>query len=333
MSKSINFLGIGDLAVDNFIELKDVHLNCNINNQNCELCFKFGQKVPYEKMTLVEATGNSSNVSVCASRLGLKTALVSAIGDDEYGKDCLGVLKKEGVKTKFISKDKKGRPTNYHFVLSYNAERTILTKHSDFEEYNLPTSKYKVDWVYLSSIGEHAGHIHFDVVNWLRERPDTRLAFQPGTFQIKLGVEKLKDIYLRTEILFCNKEEAQMILNTEESDSKKLLEGIHNLGPKKVVITDSRNGLTAMDENGFYFLPIYPEKNPPVELTGAGDALSGTVTAMIALGLPFKDALLYGPVNAMSVIQEIGPQKGLINKAEIEKYLKEPLENYKISNL
>jgi len=318
--RHINFLAIGDTTIDNFIQLKDVHITCDINHDNCELCMKFGQKVPYENSIEVPAVGNSANAAVCASRLGLKTALVSAVGNDKNGKECLRVFKKEKIETKFINIDKKGNATNYHFVLSYGGERTILTNHSPFQ-YSLPPKNIKVDWVYLSSIGEHSESFYQEILNWLKEKPETKLAFQPGTFQIKLGPEKLKEIYNRTEIFFCNKEEAQTILKTEESSMEELLKKIHNLGPKSVVITDGKNGLSGSDGQTIYHLPVFLEQKNPVDLTGAGDATSATTVAMLALGMDLEKSLKYGTINAVSVIRMVGAQKGLLNRYQIERYL------------
>jgi len=326
MEKHIKFLAIGDMVIDNFIELKEAHVNCNVNHENCELCMKFGQKVPYEKAIEVRAVGNSANAAVAASRLGLKSTLVSSVGNDQNGKNCLETLIEENVGVDFINVDKTN-PTNYHFVLMYGAERTILIKHAPFE-YTLPKEDVAVDWVYFSSIGEHALPFHHVVSEWLKTRPETKLVFQPGTFQIKMGASELQDIYSQTEIFFCNKEEAQMILNNQEKDIKELLKGIHGLGPKKVVITDGTNGLTASDGENIYSLPMYPDPKEPISRTGAGDATSSTITAMVALGVDFKEALRYGPINAMSVVQQIGAQKGLLNKEKIEEYLQNAPEDY-----
>ena len=82
----INFLAIGDIVTDAFIKLKDAEEL--INHGTLELCVRFGDKVPYESVTVVPAVGNSPNAAVSASRLGLNSAVVTNIGDDNNGKDC-----------------------------------------------------------------------------------------------------------------------------------------------------------------------------------------------------------------------------------------------------
>lgn len=328
MEKNIQFLAIGDMVTDNFIELKDAEAVCDINHHECKLCVKFGQKIPYESAVEIRAVGNSANAAFSATRLGLSTALVAAVGDDTHGHNCIETLKNENINTDFINIQKEF-PTNYHFVLRYGAERTILIKHAPFS-YKLPTDA-NVEWVYFSSIGEHALDFHDEVANWLEKNPNTKLAFQPGTFQIKIGAERLKNIYAKTEIFFCNLEEAQVILKTEESDIKKLASMIHELGPKKVVITDGPKGLTASDGTNFYSLPMYPDEKPPVDRTGAGDATSSTITSMLANGMELEDALKYGPINSMSVVMYVGAREGLLSKDKIEEYLQKAPKDYIIS--
>lgn len=330
MEKHIQFLAVGDMVTDNFIELKDAEAICDIDHHQCKLCVKFGQKIPYESAIEIRAVGNSANAAVSASRLGLSTALVSAVGQDMHGNNCIDQLKKENIITDFVKVNPE-YPTNYHFVLRYGAERTILIKHAPFS-YMLPSgTDTKVDYMYLSSLGEHSLPFHEELAKWLEMHPETKLAFQPGTFQIKLGKDVLKNIYAKTEIFFCNLEEAQVILGTQENDIKKLASMMHTLGPKKVVITDGPKGLTASDGTNFYSLPMYPDANPPVDRTGAGDATSSTITAMLASGMEFKEALKYGPINSMSVVMYVGAQEGLLSKAKIDEYLQKAPENYKIS--
>jgi len=50
----------------------------------------------------------------------------------------------------------------------------------------------------------------------------------------------------------------------------------------------------------------------------------------VALGKPLEEALLWGPINSMSVVQDIGAQKGLLSRKDLEKYLEDAPNNYKI---
>jgi sugar/nucleoside kinase (ribokinase family) len=155
-----------------------------------------------------------------------------------------------------------------------------------------------------------------------------KVAFQPGTFQMKFGTEALAELYAHTEIFFCNKEEAQRILKTETGDLKELLNGLAALGPKIVVITDGREGSYARERDGaMWHAPMYPDPKPPLERTGAGDASASTTVAYLFRGMNLEQSLLRGQINSMSVVQEIGAQKGLLSPEHIEEwYAKRPAE-------
>jgi len=329
--KKIDFLAIGDIVVDAFIELKDADVHCKIDSQSCELCVRFGDKIPYEKVVVVPAVGNSPNAAVAAARLGLKSALVTALGQDKNGRESLEVLKKEKIDTSFVSIESK--PTNYHYVLRYGAERTILTKHADFHYQslkNLPS----VSWIYLSSLGPSVKSFFYkEISNYLKKHKETKLAFQPGTYQIKLGYQKLKYFYERAEVFICNKEEAQRILETSENDIKKLLQRLKNLGPEITVITNGPKGAYAFDGKKTWFTPMYPDKKPPVDRTGAGDAFSATFVAALCSNKSIPEALQLAPINSMSVVQYIGAREGLLTKKQLFHYLTKAPKSYKVKEI
>lgn len=319
-----DFVSFGDITIDAFIRLKDARVQCDINDENCTLCVKFGQKIPFESVDEVFAVGNGPNAAVAAIRLGLTSTVVANVGDDRNGADCVKTLEKEGMNTEYI-RSHPGIKTNYHYVLQYEAERTILVKHEKFP-YQLPQFSEAPQWFYLTSLPLETLEYQLEIARYAKAN-GVKLAFQPGTFQMQLGKEQLKEIYEASDIFFCNKEESQQILGTKEGDIKKLLEGIRALGPKIAVITDGRNGSSIMDDSGAYHAPMYPDPAPPISRTGAGDATASTTVAYIIKGLEPKEALLRGMINSAYVVQKVGAQAGLLRADEIEKlYEKKPPE-------
>lgn len=331
MSKKLDFLAIGDIVIDAFIELEDANVSCDIDRANCTLSMRFADKIPYKDVTIIKAVGNSPNAAVSAARIGLSVGLLTHIGSDDNGRDCIDTLKENGIDTALVQIEAKTK-TNYHYVLSYEAERTILIKHEAYN-YKFIAPETPPSWIYLSSVGSNTLGYHEEIVDYLEQNPEIKLAFQPGTFQMKLGTDKLARLYKRTEVFFCNKEEAQRILGNKEDDIKVQMSNMRTLGPKLVCITDGPNGAYASDGENVWFIPMYPDPKPPVERTGAGDAFSSTVTAMLMLGRPIDEALVYGPVNSMNVVQYVGAQAGLLSLPEIEKWLAKAPENYKIKKI
>ena len=325
----MDFLAIGGTVVDTFIRLKDAEVHCDPDGEKCIISMRYGDKIPFEFSKVVPGVGNSANAAVAAARLGLSSALITGLGKDRAGEDCLATFKRENVSTDFILM-KEGEETMNNFVLWYGPDRTILVKYSDFG-YELPNPFPKPRVLYISSVGEANVGVHDILVDWLEKNPETLLAFQPATFQIQAGIERLARVYARTNIFICNKEEYQHILATTEEDPKKLMELMRTHGPKIVFLTDGPNGAYALSDDGAWKIGLYPDLRPAYERTGAGDAFASTVTAALLLGKPVQEALRWGPINSMSVVQKIGAQEGLLSREEIEKYLREAPAEYTVS--
>jgi len=326
----MDFLAIGDIVVDAFIKLKDAQIDGIPDTPSYKICIPFADKVPYEDVFVVSAVGNAGNAAVSAARLGLKTALVTNVGDDREGEDCLSVLKKEKIDPSFIKINENAK-TNYHYVLWYGAERTILIKHQDYK-YTLPEIG-NPKWIYFSSVNETAFPFHLQLADYLDSHPDIKLAFQPGKFEIKLGKEKLARLYKHAKMFFCNVEEAEKILGIEDLGVKDLLKKMHELGPENVIITDGPKGAYAYDGKEIYFINPYPDPKPPYSRTGAGDAFSSTIVSATILGKTLPEAMAWGGINAMSVVQQVGAQKGLLSQEKIEEYLKNAPIDYKATKL
>ncbi len=314
-----DFVAIGDIVTDAFIRLKDATVNCDINKEHCTITMAFGDKIPYESVTVVRAVGNSANAAVAASRLGLKSALVTNLGDDLNGKECIRSLESDNVDTQFVSVWQ-GKETNYHYVLWYEDDRTILVKHQEYARKFPDIGEPK--WLYLSSLGADTKEYHHEIARYLADHPNIKLAFQPGTFQINLGYSELQDIYKRTQIFFCNITEAEKILGLGGVEPNELLQAMHALGPEIVVLTDGPKGAYASDGKETFFEKPYPDVKPPVERTGAGDAFASTVVSVLELGKSLQEALKWGAINSMSVVQDIGAQRGLLRREKLEGYLK-----------
>ena len=333
MSQQYDFVAIGDILIDAFIQLNkdqaDVSVDLDTGRKTLQM--PFGGKLPYDNVVVVPAVGNSPNAAVSAHRLGLETALVTNLGHDKFGKECLEALRTEGIHTDFV-KIHEDKVTNYHYVLRYGPERTILINHEHYP-YSLPDFPVAPKFFYFSSVGEHGLPYHHEIAEYVKNN-DTKLAFQPGTFQIKVGVDAIRDVYENTEIFFCNKEEAQEILGSDEQHIPTLIRGIRELGPTIPVVTDGPNGAYTVDsDDQAWHMPMYPDPAPPVDRTGAGDSFSSTFTSAIILGKDPAEALSWGPINSMSVVQKIGAQAGLLPREELLKFLESRPEDYFASKI
>jgi ribokinase len=322
-------ISIGDTVTDAFIKLFDDNAHTYENEKGKWLAMPFGLKVPFDHAEIIPGVGNAANAAVSFARLGLKSSLITNIGDDQYGIDIIRALHKNKVDSRYVRVNP-DKISNYHYVLWYKEERTILIKHEVYD-YHWPHLKPKETpkWVYLSSVSKNAIDYHDDIADWLEDNPDVKLAFQPGTFQMEAGVERLKRIYARTEVLVLNREEATLVSGGDHANVHDLLDKLHALGPKTVVITDGPDGAYASD--GPKRLKM-PDPKPPYERTGAGDAFASTFVAALIKGNTLEGALQWAPINSMEVVQYVGAQKGLVDETQLEQLLQKAPHWYKPEN-
>ncbi len=325
----LDILSVGDVVTDAFIKLFDDKAHEMTDDQgNKWLAIPFGTKLPFDHTEVIKGVGNAANAAVAFTKLGLKTGFVTNVGGDSEGRDTIAALHERKVDTRFVHINP-GKKTNYHYVLWYKSERTILIKHEEYD-YEWPHLR-KQDiprWIYFSSISKLALEMHDELAEWLEDHPDVHLALQPGTYQMEMGAHRLHKLYKRASIVILNREEAVTVGGGNHKDVHDLLDKMHDLGPKVVVITDGPAGAYASDGNQRLQMPLYPDPAKPVDRTGAGDAFASTFVAAAARGMTLEEALLWAPINSMSVVQEVGAQAGLLSENELKRFLSKAPDNY-----
>lgn len=311
-----DLISIGDAGIDTLVEIHDANIHCSLNKDDCQLCFRYADKILVEGIVSKTAY-NGMNVAVGTQRLGLKTVLVATVGGDHGGQRILNVLKREGVVAKYVKEEKKLK-SNASVVLDFRGERTILVYHEDYHYrwLRLPSTH----WFYVTTMGRHYWPI-YDAIARRVQRTREKIGFNPGSFQLKAGAKKLKPVFKITTALFLNKEEARLLThNHDEDDIKDLLRAMLKLGPKIAVLTDGAKGSFATDGTKFYHSPVFPTKM--IERTGAGDSFAAAFVAALCYGYDIKEALRWGSVNSSAVIEKIGPQDGLLTLNVLKSILK-----------
>ncbi len=316
--EQIDLLTIGDASLDAFIFPTETEALCQLNDKDCLICFSYGDKIPVKDLQF-SVGGNAANNAVGTRKLGIRTAVNLTLGEDDIGNQIVEKLIKNNVNTAYVFRQK-GKRSNYSMAINYSGERTIFT-YKDEIDYVLPQTLPDVSYVYLTSMGDNFPGVYEKVVEWVGSHPEIRLVFNPGSRQIRAGVDKIKNVLEVSHMVYINRDEAEKISGFEESrgKEKELLKKVSTLGPKIPVITDGPNGSYALYEEKFYKAGVMPVD--AYERTGAGDAFgSGCLSALIK-GKDIKEALLWGTVNSASVIGYVGAQRGLLDEGQMVEWL------------
>jgi len=318
-----NLIGIGDPIIDTHVQIDETctEAECHLSEKNDEmkLCFDYGSKIPIVN-SFQSLGGNAPNVLVGATRLGLKTALITTVGKDANGAMALAALKKEKVDTDFITEDPKNK-TRYSIILNYKKERTILS-YSNEKKYRWPTPTPPADWVYYTGMSAGFETIQEKLRDYLKKHSSASLAINPGSYMLKYALPELREAISWAKLLIVNLEEAEKILGStleKEKSVRSIVRELCTLGPKEVAITDGPRGAWAGTAEEVWHLDAYPVK--VISKTGAGDAFSsGFITARF-FGHDIAHALKWGIANSSGVVQNHGSQAGLCGQKELEEMM------------
>lgn len=319
MNTKYDIISIGDSTIDVFMEIdpQDTEALCKLDNKECLVSFKYGAKIPVNKFTRIAAVGNAANNAIGSSRLGLKTAIYTMLGSDNEGQEMKKIFDDEDVDTRFTVIESEKR-SNFSVVLNYSAERSIFVYHEE-RNYNLPDLG-ETKWIYFTSIGKGHGALHQQIPDYVK-KSGAKLGYNPGTHELKEGIEVLTSVLAVTTVLLINREEAHDLVGGDIMEIKDLLLALKKTGVQTVVITDGRGGSYAsIDGREVWFCPI-PLESPVVERTGCGDAYSTGFLAALIQSRELPEAMLWGTMNATSVIQYIGAREGLLTPEGMQKII------------
>ena len=316
----LDVLCIGDSVIDIFLKIPSSDSRFKLDKEKKELLIKYGEKISVEKY-IIGVGGNATNTAVGLSRLSLNVGICAEIGNDEFSQKIITNFKKEKIDTSFLTTTKDAQ-TSITVALSYDGDRTLFTEHVT-RNHNFSFDKLETKLIYLTSLGHVWENTYEKVYEYIKNN-NVKLAFNPGALQIEKRNKFVMNIIEKSDYLFVNKEEAEELLYGKELNIggdkiiKKLLYGLKGLGAKNIIITDSDNGSYCEDEDGS-LINLASIKTEIVEKTGAGDAYTAGFIGAMLKGKDIKTAMLWGAINAASVIKYVGAQEGLLNENEIER--------------
>jgi ribokinase len=316
---NLDLLSVGDANLDVFIVPSESESLCNIDTKECLIAFSYADKIPVRNLEFAVG-GNSANNAVGVKRLGVNVGSVLTLGDDSNGIQIIEKLKKENIDLTYVIQQP-ATLSNFNVVVSYTGERTIFTYHAP-RSYEFPVQlPSKLPWMYLTSMGESYRPFYNHITEWLVKNPETKLAFNPGSWQLRGGIKEIGNVFKLSHVVFVNKQEAEKLTGYEAKSivTKELLMALSGLGPKISVITDGGNGSYAFDGHRFLHCGVLPMD--AYERTGAGDAFGSGFLGAVIKGKTIDEALIWGTVNSASVIGYIGAQKGLLKEEDIDTWV------------
>lgn len=321
--KVFDLVAVGDALVDIFLRITSPCEDLSVDNTSRSLLVRIGSKIPVDD-SVISLGGDACNVAVSSAKLGLRAAIMAEIGDDDLSEKIVKELRSARVSLDYLKQTKHASST-FSVVVTVTNDRTIFSRHI-VREHMFSFDHLSTQWIYLTSLGEKWRETYRKTINFVR-RGDTKLAFSPGSHQLKDGRTSFHDVLPITDILFLNREEGEKIaygheyvVGEERKPVEVVLRDLKALGPKIVSLTDGENGSYAIDSVGtIYSQGIVPSR--VIEKTGVGDAYAAGFLAGVIHGRQIKETMRWGAANSAAVIGHIGSVTGLLSLRELESQL------------
>ncbi|MFH0841572.1 MAG: ribokinase [Bacteroidota bacterium] len=292
-----------------------------IGSSNTDMVIKT-DKIPSPGETILGGTflmnpgGKGANQAVAASRLGGKVTFVAKIGDDLFGGETTGILKKEGIDTRYIVKDT-GLPSGVALItVDSEGENSIVVAPGsngnllveDIDNEVFVPGKYGV---LLLQLEIPLMTVEYAAITAAENK--MKVILNPAPAQ-KLHDYLLKHLWLITP----DETEASILTGIKvhnETTADAAATYLLKKGVKNVIITMSAAGAFVKTEE---FTEMFPGvKVKAIDTTGAGDVFNAALAVSFAEGKELKEAVIFANKAASICVTRMGAQSSAPYREEV----------------
>ena len=293
---------------------------------------EFNQTRPGEPNYLQGYGGDSSNVAIAAARSGARTAYMTRVGDDEFGRLFLALWKHEGVDTRGVTLDAQAY-TAVYFVThdrtghAFSYLRTGSAA-SRMRPDNMPIELIReARFVHASGISLAISAGAADAV--LAAFDTARAAGAKVSFDANLRLKLwplararalICAAVTRADYFFPSIDDARALSGLD--DAGAILDWAHGLGAVTVFLKLGAEG--AMVSDGARREHIAGLRVRAVDTTGAGDCFCGAALARLAAGDSIWDAARYANAAAALATTGFGAVAPLPHPQDVLSLLRAP---------
>lgn len=299
-----NYLGVfGHVVVDNIFIVPELPKpNSSTSTAGCEMVHG----------------GTGANIAMIASRLGVKTAIASFIGEgfpEEYGR----LLENAGIDlTDLKAMDGYSTPQAWIFVDPQQNQMTIFDQGPMADAAKFELQRHTIEDSQIIHIGTGRPEYYQKVVE-LASSMDKKIAFDPAQELSYVHTpESFKDIIQHADFFFANESELETALAYLGLREKNDLLGSVDV----IVITKGEMGSEIVTQDGS--LSIQSIRSEGVQdITGAGDAYRAGFYAGLQRDLDLERCGLIGSATASFIIEKKGPQTNMPTWEQVERRIED----------
>lgn len=236
--------------------------------------------------------GDTSNCAIAAARQGARTAYVTAVGDDAFGRELMDLWRGEGVAIDFVRTDP-AAPTGLYIITPSPAGRDFAyyragSAASRYTAEDLPIEALaRTRIIHLSAISQAIGAGPLDAGDCLIDAAraagcevayDTNLRLK--LWDLARARQVMHAALARCTIALPSIDDSRILTGLEEADA--IADAYLAMGPRIVALKMGEEGALIATADCRVRIPPHPVR--PVDATGAGDTFDGSFLARLAAG-------------------------------------------------
>jgi ribokinase len=257
--------------------------------------------------------GKGANQAVAAARLGADVRMVGCVGADDFGRQLLATLRKEGVNADAV-RTISGVPTGLAMIaVDETGENLIVVA---------PGANHQVGPPDVAAATEHAA----DVLVISAEIPADAIAqalAEAKQTACVLNLAPAPDhaaalVAAARSWLVVNESEAAAVLGRPVdglAEAERAAAELAARGPRHVVVTAGAHGAALAGPDGTEAVAGFPVR--AVDTVGAGDAFVGALAVALAAGVPPPQATRAAAAAGAAAVTRPGAQAGLPRPPDI----------------
>ena len=332
-------VGLGINVVDCFLRLKDP--NIIFKGKNAQFRPDIELSVESRKLSewSIQGGGLVATAMAAVGRLGGKAAMISKVGDDEWGRFAISDFKKYNVDTSHVFVDKSIK-TWMTFILLGKDGTNQWVEAEHLKDFNLPPDIRRANsWAIANPLTQEEMQKHetysseqLDILTEGKilnlgecsditleaartaKRNDIPTCYDMETYSHPLLSEFLKNI------TYCIPSRKTAMEFTKETDPIAMCKRLLSYGPKVAGITLGEDGSVFATENEVIIRKAF--KTQAVDTTGAGDVFHGAFSFGIIKGWDLARVIEFSSAVSTIKCTKVGGRAGIPTLPEVEAFLK-----------
>lgn len=260
--------------------------------------------------------GKGANQAVAIAKQNVPTFLISAVGNDEFGKMTLNNLKNYKVNLDYVNTINNINTGVAMIIIENKDNRIILDSGANYKISTLQIDKAlehaKENDVFVCQLENNEDAVYYGLKQAKKKKMITIFNAAPAK---KID----QTIFNYVDYLIVNESECEIISSIKPINQQEILKAYNFIKVKKLIITLGSKGSVLVEDEKIY--QINANKVDVVDTTAAGDTYVGVLASQIINNKNMIEALNYASIASSLTCKVQGAQKSIPTKKDVEEYI------------